>query len=155
MPLARAAMHAKKEAIHVAQWPVVKDMHQVASRHYAFEGRCAVLAAGSIMSKADILSGYRSTGQNCSEAEAMLASMPGEDNTLVHSGGSAIIAADGSYITEPVFNESTIITGTIDLSLQQQEAMTLDTDGHYSRPDVFELSVHTRPQPGVTFDDKD
>lgn len=38
MPLARAAMHAKQEFLHIAQWPIVKDMHQIASRHYALKG---------------------------------------------------------------------------------------------------------------------
>lgn len=28
---------------------------------------------------------------------------------------------------------------------------SLDTDGHYSRPDVFELSVDTKPKDGVTW----
>lgn len=46
MPLARQALHEAGEDIHVAVWPTVKDMHQVSSRHYAFEGRCYVLAAG-------------------------------------------------------------------------------------------------------------
>lgn len=153
MPLARAAMHAKGETIHVAQWPMVKEMNLVASRHYAFEGRCTVLAAGSVMTKKEVLEGYRSTGINSAEAEAMLMSMPGEDSSLIHRGGSAIIAADGSYITEPVYDKTCIITGDIDVSLQLQESMALDTDGHYSRPDVFELSVNTRPQPGVKFED--
>ena len=49
MPLARHAMHESGEDIHVALWPTVHEMHQVASRQYAFEGRCYVLAAGSVM----------------------------------------------------------------------------------------------------------
>ena len=49
MPLARAAMHQKEELIHVAQWPTVKEVHQVASRHYAFEGQCFVVAAGTVL----------------------------------------------------------------------------------------------------------
>ncbi len=155
MPLARAAMHAKNEAIHIAQWPMVKEMNHIASRHYAFEGRCAVLATGSVMSKKNVMDGFKSTGFNSPKAEAMLASMPGGDDTLIHRGGSAIIAADGSYITEPLYDKAGIITGDIDLSVQLQEAMALDTAGHYSRPDVFELSVNTRPQLGVTFDDRD
>ena len=46
MPLARAAMHAKGETIHAAQFPTVHERHQIASRHYAFEGQCFVLTSG-------------------------------------------------------------------------------------------------------------
>src|SRR6185436_2764183 len=49
MPLARQAMHESGEDIHVAVWPTVHDMHVIASRQYAFEGRCYVIAAGSLM----------------------------------------------------------------------------------------------------------
>lgn len=153
MPLARAAMHAKKEFLHVAQWPIVKDMHQVASRHYAFEGRCAVAAAGSIMTKEEVVGGFRTLGQNEPEAQAMLESMPGDASDFIHNGGSALIAADGSYITEPVFDQTGLVKGDIDLDVRREAGQTLDTDGHYSRPDVFELTVNTQPQPGVKFKD--
>lgn len=153
MPLARAAMHAKQEFLHIAQWPIVKEMHQIASRHYAFEGRCAVAAAGSIMTKGDIIDGFKSLNVNEPDAEAMLMSMPGEMADFVHNGGSAVIAGDGSYITEPVFDRSGIVFGEIDLKVQREAAQTLDTNGHYSRPDVFELTVNTAPQPGVKFKD--
>src|SRR5215211_5956526 len=49
MPLARQALHESGEDVHVAVWPTAHEMHQVASRHYAFEGRCFVLAAGSLL----------------------------------------------------------------------------------------------------------
>lgn len=154
MPLARAAMHAQREFLHVAQWPIVKDMHQVASRHYAFEGRCAVAAAGSIMSKGDVVDGFRSLKLNEMDADAMLASMPGNDGDLIHNGGSAIIAADGSYLAEPLFDKAGLVSAAIDLKTAREAAQTLDTAGHYSRPDVFELSVNTAPQPGVKFGEK-
>ncbi len=48
MPLSRQALHNEAEIIHIALWPTVHEMHQVASRHYAFEGRCYVIAAGQI-----------------------------------------------------------------------------------------------------------
>src|SRR5712692_5664499 len=35
MPLARMAMHNSGEHIHVAVWPTVHELHQLASRHYA------------------------------------------------------------------------------------------------------------------------
>lgn len=154
MPLARAAMHAQRETIHIAQWPIVRDMHQVASRHYAFEGRCAVAAAGSVMTKADIMNGFHSLKVNAPKAEAMLRSIPGEDKTFIHDGGSAIVAADGSYITEPLFGEAGILYGEVDLNHQREACLTLDTNGHYSRPDVFELHVNTAPRKGVVFTGK-
>jgi len=154
MPFARAAMHAQHEFLHIAQWPIVKDMHQVASRHYAFEGRCAVAAAGSIMTKGEIVAGFKSLRVNEPAAHAMLASMPGDDANFVHNGGSAIIGADGDYLADPVFDKPGIVSAAINLTKQREAWQTLDTDGHYSRPDIFELSVNTAPQPGVKFEDK-
>jgi len=49
MPLARQALHDSGEDVHVAVWPTAHEMHQVASRQYAFEGRCFVLAVGALM----------------------------------------------------------------------------------------------------------
>jgi len=48
MPLARQAMHDVGEDIHLALWPMVKEMHLVASQQYAFEGRCYVVSVGQI-----------------------------------------------------------------------------------------------------------
>ncbi|MDX1628416.1 MAG: nitrilase-related carbon-nitrogen hydrolase, partial [Fulvivirga sp.] len=53
MPLARQAMHDAGEDVHVAVWPTVFERHQIASRHYAFEGRCFVLAAGQLIKATD------------------------------------------------------------------------------------------------------
>ncbi len=109
MPLARAAMHAQHETVHVAQWPAVRDLHQLASRHYAFEGQCFVLAAGAILSRADVLNGIHSLGQSPSEAIEFLETIPGEDTDLLLQGGSAIIAPDSTYVAGPVFGEPAII----------------------------------------------
>ena len=109
MPLARAAMHARHETVHVAQWPAVKELHQLASRHYAFEGQCFVLAAGSVLSHADVLDGFRSLGEPDGGALALLESMPGEGTDLILRGGSAIIAPDTSYIQGPLLDQKAIL----------------------------------------------
>ena len=54
MPLARMAMHNSGEHIHVAVWPTAHELHQLCSRHYAFEGRCFVLAVGLMMPIRDL-----------------------------------------------------------------------------------------------------
>ena len=60
MPLVRAAMHAQEETVHVAQWPAVGERHQLASRTYAFEGQCFVLASGCVLTRDDVLAGFDS-----------------------------------------------------------------------------------------------
>jgi predicted amidohydrolase len=128
MPLARQAMHDGGERIHVAMWPTVHEMHQIASRHYAFEGRCFVLAAGSLMHARDLPPELR-------RPEGMA------DDALLLRGGSAIIGPDGAYLAGPVFDEETIVTADLDPAAIDRELMTFDVSGHYSRADVFDFSV--------------
>ncbi len=151
MPLARAAMHAKYETIHVAQWPSVKDLHQLASRHYAFEGQCFVLAAGCILSKRDVLEGYDSLGLADEKGLEILKAMPVEENDLILNGGSAAIGPDTSYIAGPVFDETAIIHAELQLDRIAEGHLVLDTGGHYARPDVFHLEVNDQRQLGVVF----
>jgi predicted amidohydrolase len=69
-------MHAQHEVLHVAQWPSVKDLHQLASRHYAFEGQCFVLAAGCVLSREDVIEGARSLGPAADAALELLHTIP-------------------------------------------------------------------------------
>ncbi len=48
-----------------------------------------------------------------------------DPHSLVLRGGSCIIAPDGSFVVEPVFDEETIITAELDLSMIDKELMTL------------------------------
>jgi len=131
MPMARQTLHESFEQIHVAAWPSVSEMHQIASRQYAFEGRCFVLACGSILKLADLPSELTRPPELAADPEY-----------LAQNGGSAVIAPDGRYLAGPVFNDETIVCAEIDLDEIDQERMTLDTTGHYARPDVFNLTVN-------------
>lgn len=148
MPLARAAMHSKNEAIHICQFPTVHERHQIASRHYAFEGQCFVLTSGCVLTKTDVLEGFQSLGTNDTEVFELLDSM---EKDVLMRGGSAIIAPDLSYVVEPVFDEKTTVYGELNLDLTKQGHLFLDTDGHYSRPDVFELRVNDKANRNVRF----
>jgi nitrilase len=134
MPLARQAMHDTGEEIHVAAWPGVHEMHLIASRHYAFEGRCFVIAAGSIL-----------------RVDQMPAELPPAEkyattpHGLMISGGSAIIGPGGKVLAGPVFDSETLVVADCDLGEIAKEAQTLDVSGHYSRPDVLELRVRESP----------
>jgi predicted amidohydrolase len=132
MPLARQALHESGEDIHVAVWPTVHELHQVASRQYAFEGRCFVLASGAMMRASSLPP----------ELEPHPDRVAGPDDWVLR-GGSAIIGPDGRYVVEPLYDEPRIIVAELDLRRLSEESMTLDVAGHYHRPELFDF----RPLP--------
>jgi nitrilase len=148
LPLARAAMHSKHEVIHTAQYPTVHERHQIASRQYAFEGQCFVLASGCVLNKQDALAGFDSLGTGDREVRGLLESMR---NDRLMRGGSAVISPDISYVTEPLFDDPSTVYAVLDLAKVNEGRLLLDTDGHYSRPDVFSLTVNTRRNRNVIF----
>jgi predicted amidohydrolase len=138
MPLARQALHESGEDVHVALWPTVLDRHQLASRHYAFEGRCFVLAAGSLMRASALPPGLEPHPDRVKSRDQFLL-----------RGGSAIIAPDGEYVVPPVFDEERTLITDLELSRVREESMTLDVGGHYARPDCLELLVKRAGRPGA------
>jgi len=146
MPLARAAMHNLGEDVHIAAWPTVRESHQIASRHYAMEGRCFVLAAGLVQVKDDLLDGLERVG-GCDVARELLEAVPLE---ILNHGGSLIAAPNTRVIAQAGEGEETLFA-ELDLAEVAKGLANLDTDGHYARPDVFELAVDTREKGGVTW----
>lgn len=144
MPLARAAMHNLGEDVHVAAWPTVRDSHAIASRHYAMEGRCFVLAAGLVQKRDDLFEGLERVGGSA-EARELLEAIPGE---ILNKGGSLIAAPDARVIAQAGVGEETLLV-ELDLGEVAAGLTSLDTDGHYARPDVFDLTVDTRAKDGV------
>jgi nitrilase len=131
MPLPRQALHEQGETVHVAVWPTVHEKHQIASRHYAFEGRTHVIAVGQIQRAGTHL-------------PAGWARMDGVgDDDLMLRGGSCVIGPDGAYLpgAEPVFDAETIVYAEINPSRADEESMTLDVTGHYHRRELFGFSV--------------
>jgi len=126
MPLARMAMHNSGEHIHVAVWPTVHELHQLASRHYAFEGRCFVLAVGLMMPAEDLPRELR-------DGAALLSG----GSQWIERGGSAIIGPDSRYILYPVFDREELLVSDLDLTQIDRQLMTFDVSGHYARPDLF------------------
>jgi predicted amidohydrolase len=140
MPLTRFAMHAQGEQIHVAAWPEVPEPHVLASRHYAFEGRCYVIVTGSYMTRADLPDDFE-----LGAAMSDMGDFGGSADELL-PGGSGIIGPDGEWVAGPVSGREEIIVAEIDLGRIGEEQQSLDSAGHYNRPDVFTLSVDTRPR---------
>ncbi len=134
MPLTRQTMHDENEDIHVALWPAILDRHLLASRHYAVEGRCYVIAAGQILRKSSI-------PDNLELPKEIIES----NSEFILNGGSCIFAPDGSYLLEPVSDVETILYYDLpNVSNLIQERMNLAVSGHYQRPDIFELKVNKK-----------
>jgi predicted amidohydrolase len=126
MPLARQALHNTGEHIHLALWPRVHEMHQIASRQYAFEGRCYVIAVGQILSRSDL------------PDQLDYSNFEGD----ILDGGSCVIGPDGQYVLSPVHGKEALIVTDLDLAEIKKEQMTLDVSGHYQRPDIFDFSLN-------------
>jgi nitrilase len=133
MPLTRQALHDSGEHIHIALWPTVHEMHQIASRHYAFEGRCFVIAAGQMMKASDF--------PNELKKPDYLITNP---DKWILNGGSCVIGPDGKYILDPVFDKEDLIICELNTREVIKERMTLDTSGHYQRRDVFSFEVNRK-----------
>jgi predicted amidohydrolase len=130
MPLPRHVLHSEGEQVHVASWPHAGEIHQLASRHYAFEGRAFVLVAASYLEKKMLPPDFELAEDFAAAPEVLL------------DGGSAIIAPDASYVVEPVRGKEELLVAELDLQRIAEEKVTLDTAGHYSRPDLFEVRVN-------------
>ena len=144
MPLARAAMHHAGESVHVAAWPALDDIAMLASAHYAYEGRCFVLAAGTIQNKAELVQGYEQAGGDGS-ARKLLDRLP--EGRLQH-GRSAILAPDGALIAQ-AGEGAEILIAELDLGEIGRGLAAMDVDGRQARPDIFELRVDRRPRAGL------
>ncbi len=145
MPLARFAMHGKHEHIHIAAWPEVPECHHLASRHYAFEGKCYVICVGSYMTFEHVPEDFEL--RDAMGADAFDFGEAGE----ILPGGSGIIGPDGEWVAGPVSGKEAIIYGEINLQRTLEEKLLLDSVGHYNRPDVFKFWVDDRPNPHINW----
>ena len=138
MAPARIALSSMDIQVHAASWPghaFLNPMIDASTRHLAHENACFVVVAREVLTP-----------------DQVPVHLPLSDEARDHwfaVGGSAIIAPGGSYLTEPIFNEETIITAEIDLGDISVNKWFFDGTGHYSRPDVFQLRWDKRPKPAV------
>jgi len=131
MPMSRQAMHDQAEDLHIALWPFVKEANHLASRHYAIEGRCHVVAVGQVMHLNELPSQLE-----ISESITL------PKNNLLLSGGSAVYGPNGDIIQQAVYDSREMIFCELELSSNIKENMNLAVSGHYQRDDVFSLNIN-------------
>ena len=140
MPLARTALYAQGQNLHVAIWPGNIRNTIDLTRHIALENRMYVLSASGLMRKKDI--------PDTVPHHKLIKQQAGE---FLSNGGSCIAAPDGSWVIAPITDKEIVVTATIDMHEVRKERQNFDPSGHYARPDVFELNVNTKRQKLVYF----
>ncbi|NIF87813.1 carbon-nitrogen hydrolase family protein [Burkholderia sp. Cy-637] len=140
MPALRQAMYAQGTEIYCA--PTADDRASWAPSmiHIALEGRVHVLSA----CQAIRLDAYPAFFRDDFHLEA------GEADYIMH-GGSMIVDPLGKVLAGPVFDTETILYAEIDTGVGRASNLDFDVVGHYSRPDIFHLSVNTARMPPVSF----
>lgn len=133
MPLARMALYGKGVELYLAPTADQRDSWQATLRHIACEGRCFVLGCNQYVTK-----------------EMYPPELPGieelvEQPQILSRGGSAIISPLGEVLAGPLFDQEGILYADLDLAEIGRGKLDLDVVGHYSRPDVFQLTVNEQP----------
>ena len=137
MPLARTALYAQGEDLHVANWPgSIRNTHDITPM-MAKEGRSFVASVSGLMRPQDFPKDtphYHAIMKGCEGIESLT------------DGGSCLCAPDGSFIIEPQVGSEGVYCATIDHNKVFEERQNFDPVGHYSRPDIFEFKVNKERQ---------
>jgi nitrilase len=135
-PLARYALMAQHEEIHVAQFPgslvgpIFAEQIEVTIRHHALESGCFVVNA---------------TGWLTEEQIARIS--PEEKLRKALRGGcmTAIISPEGAHVVPPLTQGEGILTADLDMGLIVKRKRMMDSVGHYARPELLKLVLDDRP----------
>ncbi|MCW8859620.1 MAG: carbon-nitrogen hydrolase family protein [Deltaproteobacteria bacterium] len=141
MPLARYALYSQGVEIYIAPTYDSGDGWIGSLQHIAREGRCWVLGCGNLMRASDIPDDLPGKSQLYPDPEEW-----------VNPGDSVVIAPGGEIVAGPLRKESGILYFDLDRGKIDSARRVFDVAGHYSRPDIFQLHVNTRPQSSVEFD---
>jgi nitrilase len=136
MPLLRTAMYAKGVQVWCAPTVDARDIWQASMRHIAHEGRLFLISACQVQPS----------------PKALGVDVPHwEEELPLIQGNSVIVGPMGDVLAGPLKNEIGLIAARIDLSELAKARYDFDVVGHYSRPDVFSLSVDEKPKASVIF----
>ena len=142
LPLPRAALYAQGEDLHVAIWPGSVRNTEDITRFIAQESRSYVVSVSGLMRREDI-------GTDLPAAELLRETA----DEVMANGGSCVAGPDGAWLLAPETGEESLRIVELDHARVREARHNLDVAGHYSRPDVTQLTVDRTRQATVRFED--
>ena len=136
MPMLRSAMYAQRIQVYCAPTADGRPTWLSSMQHIALEGRCFVVSSNQFCRRCDYPDDYPSD-------------LPSEPDAIVSRGGSCIVDPLGNVLAGPLWDREGVITAEIDIGEIARAQYDFDPVGHYSRPDVFSLTVDTREKRAV------
>ena len=144
LPLARGALYALGEDLHVAIWPGNRRNTEDITRFIAAESRSYVISVSGLMRASDIDPGLPHADVLVETADAVMA-----------DGGSCVARPDGRWLLPPETGTEGLLVADLDHREVLEARHSLDPAGHYARPDVTRLVVDRRRQGTAAFTDAD
>ena len=138
MPLARFAMYAKGIDVWCAPTWDNSDGWISTLRHIALEGRVFVIGVAPLLRGSDVPD----------DVPGRQEVWGGEDDWMCR-GASTIVGPDGDVLAGPLMEEEGILYSELDAATARRSRAEFDPVGHYSRPDVFRLSIDDRAKPQI------
>jgi nitrilase len=140
MPLARYSLYAWGVQVYVAATWDRGEPWLSTLRHIAKEGRTYVIGCGMPLRLADIPDRCAFKTRYDTERE------------WINAGDSIIVDPDGRVLAGPLHKQEGILYADMDPRRVRGAKWMLDVAGHYARPDVFELTIHTGGRPILQVD---
>lgn len=136
MPLLRTFMYSQGIEIYCAPTADHRTTWSATMQHIATEGRCFVLGCNQFNRRRDFPKHYSTAFGEGPE-------------TVISRGGSCIVGPFGEFLAGPNFDDETILVAELDRGQLPKAKFDFDVVGHYSRPDIFRLTVDDQPKPPV------
>jgi nitrilase len=141
MPLARFALYADGVEIYVAGTWDEGETWIATMRHIAAEGRCWVVGAGCSLRGSDIPADFPGREQL----------FPDPDEWL-NPGDSVVVAPGGELVAGPLHEQHGLLFSEVEPGRVAAAHRTLDVAGHYSRDDIFRLTINRRVGAPVVYE---
>ncbi len=142
MPLARYTMYAQGVQLYVAATWDRGEPWLSTMRHIAKEGRMLVVGCCMALRTSDI------------SDQTLRERFYADAGEWINAGDSVIVDPDGTVLAGPAHKTEEILYASIEPARLRGPKWMLDVAGHYARPDVFELIVHTGARPMISLSEQ-